>query len=41
MRDLRDGSETTMTAVLISAVHHASVVVSVLEENDAINDVGR
>jgi hypothetical protein len=24
MRDLNEGSETTMTAVAISAVHHAS-----------------
>jgi hypothetical protein len=25
IRDLNEGSETTITAVLISAVHHASV----------------
>jgi hypothetical protein len=28
MRDLSDGSETTMIAVHISAVHHASVLMS-------------
>jgi hypothetical protein len=41
MRDLSDGSETTTTAVHISAVHHASVVVLVLDKNDTRTEVGR
>ena len=33
MRYLREGRETTIIAVLISAVHHASVVTLGLDEN--------
>jgi hypothetical protein len=41
IRDLSDGSETTTTAVHISAVHHASIVLLVLDKNDTRTEVGR
>jgi hypothetical protein len=41
MRDLRAGRETTITAVHISAVHHASAVMLGLGEREMFNAIGK
>lgn len=41
MRDLREGRETTITAVLISAVHHASMMALGLCEIELFDAIRR